>query len=171
LPGLRGAGIESILRIAKQSGVITLLDIGPAIGKPAHLDEVVSLLPLVDYLVTNEHELAVCTDEVDIQAGVDALLKAQANCVIVKQGAKGALAVTRNNDIIHADSFPVNATVTVGAGDSFNAGLMFGLERELPFKDALHMANATAALVVQAGKSVFGAPTLQQVETFSGQAT
>ena len=163
LPGLRSGGVETIFKIAQENGVQTLLDIGPAIGEPAQLEELKPLLPLVDYLLTNDYELAVCTGQNTVQAGIQTLLNAHARCVIVKQGAEGALAVSQTRSI-HAPGFPVDATVTVGAGDSFNAGLMYGLHRAMPLEQALRMANATASLVVQSGKSVFGAPTMEQVE-------
>jgi sugar/nucleoside kinase (ribokinase family) len=53
------------------------------------------------------------------------LLARQAKLVIVKLGADGALAY-HDNEIAESDSIPVNVVDTVGAGDSFDAGFLYG---------------------------------------------
>ena len=83
---------------AKQQGIITALDIGPAIGQPVKLDEIAHLLPYVDYFICNEHELSVCC-EVDetadgSQLGMAKVLTHGAGCVVIKRGAEGALVQT-----------------------------------------------------------------------------
>jgi sugar/nucleoside kinase (ribokinase family) len=162
LPGFRLAGCTAALKAARKNGAITALDIGPAIGQPACLDEIAPLLPLVDYLITNEYELGVCTDDTEIASGAAALVNAGAQTVVVKQGRDG-VTIHRADETTHVAGFPVRAEVTVGAGDSFNAGFLYAVRAGMSLPEAARFANATAALVVQTGRSVLGAPTLNDV--------
>ncbi|WP_144794479.1 1-phosphofructokinase family hexose kinase [Microbacterium paludicola] len=66
-----------------------------------------------------------------------------ASCAIVTDGAAGSTAVDGTGAWSVA---PVHAGgYTVGAGDSFFAGLLHGLERSVPLPEALRFAAATAA--------------------------
>jgi ribokinase len=167
--GFRRGGYRHVLHRAKRAGATTAIDIGPAIGEPVTAGELAPLLPLVDYLITNDYELGQCTGCGDaMDDGAAALLAAGAKTVIVKRGKDGAVAYRADEAPLYVAGFPVVATVTVGAGDSFNAGLLFALGQGMALADALRFGNATAALVVRTGKSVLGAPSREDVERFIG---
>ena len=94
------------------------------------------------------------------------ILDAGAGWAIIKQGSQGA--ALRRAGSAHSTpipSFKVEARFTVGAGDSFNAGFLFGLGQKWDEAQAVRFANATAALVVSAARGVLGAPTLAEVES------
>jgi sugar/nucleoside kinase (ribokinase family)/GNAT superfamily N-acetyltransferase len=161
-------GFTDLLVKAKKQGVITALDIGPAIGQPVKLDEIADLLQYVDYFICNEHELSVCC-EVDETAGGSNLGMVQvlthgAGCVVIKRGAEGALVQIKGGATVHVPGFAVNARMTVGAGDSFNAGFLYAVQQGKPPTVAARFANAVAALVVTSAQGAQGAPTLSQVE-------
>ena len=166
LPRWRPDGFERALQQARQQGTVTALDIGPAIGRPAEFGELAGLLPYVDYFLGNQHELAVCTGADDLAAGIARVLAGGAACVVVKRGRHGAAVCSAGGDIQHIPGFAVDARFTVGAGDSFNAGLLFALHRGLALAEAVRFANAVAAAVVSAAQGALGAPTLAQVEAF-----
>jgi sugar/nucleoside kinase (ribokinase family) len=166
LPGFRPAGYQAVFQTARQRGIVTALDIGPAIEPPARLDEITALLPLVDYFIANEYELAVCTGESSVEAGVERLLAAGANTAIIKRGGEGALvrsSPAAGGVDLTVDGFPVRAAMTIGAGDSFNAGFLYALDRGLPLAKAVRYGNAAAALVLNAG-GVLGAPSNDEIE-------
>jgi sugar/nucleoside kinase (ribokinase family) len=165
LPSLRPTGFARLLADAHGRGAITALDIGPAIGRPAQLAELAPLLPDVDYLIANRYELAVCTGVEDEEAGAALLLAAGASCVMVKLGAAGA-AVYRAENQVRVPAFPVAVTSTVGAGDAFNAGLLYSLQLGRPLEEAVRYANAVAALVISSRQGILGCPTLDQVDDF-----
>ncbi len=164
-PQLRTDGYLSILSTARQTGAITALDIGPAIAQPVGMVELAPLLPTIDYLIANDYELAACTGNQNLEAGISQLLDAGANNVVIKQGKDGAL-IRGEHLSINEPGFVVNARFTVGAGDSFNAGFLYGIEQGWPPDKAVRFGNATAALVVSSAQGVLGCPTLEQVETF-----
>lgn len=165
----RPQGFAQLLAQAKAAGAITALDIGPAIGQPVTLAEIAFLLPHVDYFICNEHELAVCcgVDETPAgsTAGMEQILAAGAGCAVTKRGAAGAL-LQRQADktAVAVPGFTVDAHMTVGAGDSFNAGFLYALRQGATPLAAARFANAVAALVVASAQGALGAPTLSQVE-------
>ncbi len=162
LPGFRGGGFAKTLHNARQRGITTALDIGPAIQAPATFEMLAPLLPALDYLLTNAYELAIATGTDDLEAGAAQLQQAGATCVVVKLGKDGAFIRTAD-EADYVVGFPVQASVTIGAGDSFNAGLLYARHAGMAFSEAVRFANAVAALVVQSGKSVLGAPDPAQV--------
>lgn len=160
MTGLRGAGYAAMLHAARACGAITAVDIGPAIGPAATLDEMRPLLPLVDYLIGNEHELAVYAGSVD--AAVAASLAGGAAHVIVKRGAAGAGVYTAAG-AFDVPALRVAVRQTVGAGDAFDAGMLWALVNGHDIAAAVRWGHATAAGVVMADNGVLGAPDADQV--------
>lgn len=170
----RPAGFTDLLVQAKAQGAMTALDIGPAIGQPVTLAEIVPLLRYVDYFICNEHELSVCcaVDETvaGSTAGMGQILTHGAGCVVIKRGAEGALVQTKKSAPHHLPGFAVNAHMTVGAGDSFNAGFLYASHQGQTPAAAARFANAVAALVVASAQGALGAPTLSQVDALIAKA-
>ena len=158
MPGLRPHGAVELFRTARQSGTRTAVDIGPAIGEPATLDELGPLLAYTDYFICNEHELAVCTGGAELDAGMAAILKGGAGCVVIKRGAAGAVVLQGEdgeasssgsaNGQIFVPGFSVEVQTTVGAGDSFNAGFLLAVKEGSTAEQAARFGNAVAATVV-----------------------
>ena len=166
LPAWRPDGVAETLAKARQAGITTAMDIGPAIGEPARLAELQPMLSSVDYFLCNAHELAECTGTNDIDAGMMAILDAGTKCVVIKQGRDGAL--IREADFampLVVPGFAVEARFTVGAGDSFNAGFLYGLSQGWDLQQATQFANAygRSGRVIGTGgvgKSIVGGGTI-----------
>lgn len=165
MPKLRAGGFAQALARVHQAGGITALDVGPAIGQPVTLAELTPLLPTVDYFIANTHELLSLTGAVDWPSAASQVLTAGARQVIVKQGEQGASAWTPTEQI-SVPGFKVEANISVGAGDSFNVGLLYGLHQGMSLKQALQFGNAVAALVVADSRGILDSPTRTQVEAF-----
>jgi sugar/nucleoside kinase (ribokinase family) len=83
--------------------------------------------------------------------------------VIVKLGEGGSIARTAEG-VFRQPAFPVAPLDTTGAGDSFNAGVIFGLLRKWAIPETLRFANAVAALVIsRPGSDQRRYPTLAEV--------
>ncbi len=160
MTGLRGAGYAALLHAARARGAITAVDIGPAIGQAATLDEMRPLLALVDHLIGNEHELAVYAGSVD--TAVAGSLAGGAGHVIVKRGAAGARVHTAAG-ALDVPALRVAVRQTVGAGDAFDAGLLWALMNGHDVAAAVRWGHATAAGVVMAENGVLGAPAADQI--------
>jgi argininosuccinate lyase len=187
LPQMRAGGFAQALQLTHEAGGITALDIGPAIGEVATTAEIAPLFPVLDYLIANIHEVMVCTGAADWETAAAALLAQGCRCLVVKRGAEGTALRSREFNL-EVPAYPVLANISVGAGDSFNAGFLYGLWRERPLEasdspeqvpaqkselpgrqdllKALRFGNVVAALVVGGQRGVFSAPTLAQVEEF-----
>ena len=155
MPGLRPNGAVELFREAWRSGTRTAVDIGPAIGEPALLEELRPLLAYTDYFICNEHELAVCTGGAELAAGMAAILEGGARCVVIKRGAEGAVVLEKDGSAAgsagaptYVPGFSVEVQTTVGAGDSFNAGFLLAVKEGSSAEQAARFANAVAATVV-----------------------
>jgi argininosuccinate lyase len=170
LTGMRSGGYAEVLASTHRAGGMTAVDLGPAIGQPVTLAELSPLLPDVDYLIGNAHELAVLTGLDDWEQASRHLIEAGAAQVVIKRGSEGA-SLRGERLRLDVPGFPVAAHISVGAGDSFNAGFLYGLQQGRSFKEALRFGNAVAALVVSGARGVLSAPALGEVEDFLGSAT
>lgn len=158
MPGLRPLGAVELFREASQSDTRTAVDIGPAIGEPALLEELHPLLAYTDYFICNEHELAVCTGGAELAAGMAAILEGGAGCVVIKRGAAGAAVLQKKegeatsagsaDGPIFVPGFSVDVQTTVGAGDSFNSGFLLAVQEGASAEEAARFGNAVAATVV-----------------------
>jgi 6-phosphofructokinase 2 len=84
-----------------------------------------------------------------------------AEVVVVSMGESGALMVSRDGTV-HAAAVPVPVVSTVGAGDSFVAGMVFGLVRGDSWADAFCIGLASASAAVECGTvGGFGWPEVQ----------
>ncbi|MEM7534404.1 MAG: carbohydrate kinase family protein [Chloroflexota bacterium] len=164
---LRMDGYVTMAAQAKTAGIPVALDIGPAIGKPVTLDELVDILPNIDYFICNDHEIAVCTGQEESASGlrvaIQQILDSGTTCVIIKQGEAGATIQRVGGQPTHVPGFEVDARFTVGAGDSFNSGFLYALNQGMDDVSAVRFAHAVAALVVSGANGALGAPTLEEV--------
>ena len=165
IPEMRTGGFARALRSTHRSGGITALDVGPAMCEPVTLDEISPQLPVVDYLIANGHELTALTGVAEWEEAAVRLLDAGARCVVIKLGEDGA-ALRGRDTRFDAQGFGIEAKVSVGAGDAFNVGFLYGIKQAWPLEQALRFGNAVAALLVSEERGVLDAPTLAQVEAF-----
>jgi ribokinase len=88
-------------------------------------------------------------------------LAAPGALVVVKRGARGALAV-RGDEVVQVPAPAATGPDSVGAGDSFDAGLVWALLDGRPLDEALGMACACGALSLRAAGGVDGQATLDE---------
>lgn len=64
---------------------------------------------------------------------------------VIKLGKKGSLAV-KDGQVYHKEGFTVSVVDTTGAGDSFNAGFLYGFLRGAAVEESLRFGNGCGAL-------------------------
>jgi sugar/nucleoside kinase (ribokinase family) len=116
-------------------------------------------LQRIDVFLPNETELLALTRETSIEAGLDRL--SDIPTVAVKLGARGAIA-RRGSEIVHAPSIPVDVVDTTGAGDSFDAGFVYGFLHGWPLERTLRLAAVCGALSTRAAGGTGAQATLAQ---------
>ncbi len=140
----RGEGALSLLRAATSAGATTSVDLeGVAYGGPAAVS---AIRGLATYVTANSLEVARAagSGSFDEGAAERVLELLEARAVVVKLGAGGCLVVEPGR-ALRLSAYRVEAVDTTGAGDAFNAGLIYGLLRGLRVVDAARVANAAGA--------------------------
>jgi len=85
--------------------------------------------------------------------------------LVLKRGDRGARLYT-NGSQTDVPGFPVQIVNTVGAGDGFASGLIYGWARGWAWEEAARFANACGALVVSRHGCARALPYLREVEAF-----
>jgi sugar/nucleoside kinase (ribokinase family) len=122
------------------------------------------VLALTDVFFPNETEACAIVKTQDVeQAGV--ALAENIPLVVVKQGAKGALAFSSTKQISQP-ALPVAVVDTVGAGDSFDAGFLYAYLHAWDLQRCLQLGTACGSLSTQAAGGTAAQPTLAQALSF-----
>jgi sugar/nucleoside kinase (ribokinase family) len=157
LDGLRPA-IPALFAAARARGLTVSLDTN---YDPAERWEGLdAVLPHVDVLLPNEAELLAMSGAADVEAGL-ARLAERVPLVAVKRGGAGALA-RRGGEVVAAAAPAVAVVDTTGAGDSFDAGLLWGLLAGWELPRALRLACVCGALSTRAAGGTAAQPTLDE---------
>jgi len=99
---------------------------------------------------------------------MESVLQAQQgpNVLVLKRGARGVTIYKRGETSIDVPGFTVEILNTVGAGDAFASGLLYGYLNGWDWYETARMANACGALVVTRHGCSTAMPTLTEVEAF-----
>ena len=165
------AVILRALEIAKTNNVKVSLD--PNIrfklwSEKEARSTLLTYLPYVDYLLAGREELELLFETANQNELITALNEYNFEQVVIKDGEAGSYAL-KNNEWIFQQSHPVKKVVdTVGAGDGFDAGFLFGMLNNWPIERSLNFANAIGAMVVQVNGDNEGLPYFEEVEAFLG---
>ena len=156
--------VKEGLKIAKETGKITILNPAPAMELD---DEIISN---IDILIPNEHELERMTnveviDDESILKASKLLLNKGIKQVIVTLGSKGVLFIdNKKNEFFKA--YNVNVVDTTAAGDSFIGGFLTSYVEDKDIEKAINMGQKTAALAIQKVGAQSSLPNREEVENF-----
>ena len=137
------------------------------------------ILPLCDVIIGTEEEFTAAlspTPEAVMRGGkvadtdaLDDLLGAYAaeagTLLVVKRGDRG-VTLYQDGRREAVAGFPVPIVNTVGAGDGFASGLIYGWRQGWDWTRAARFANACGAIVVSRHGCARALPTLREVESF-----
>ncbi|MBK5294548.1 MAG: 5-dehydro-2-deoxygluconokinase, partial [Acidobacteriia bacterium] len=153
---------------AKAAGCRVVFDVdyrGMSWKRPEDAGLAVRLaLPMVDVLIGNDVELKLVAGVSTLEAAVDRLRAANLPLLVSKLGSQGTR-LYHGGESIFLPPYQVEVVSTIGAGDGFASGFLYGLLREMPLLDCLHYGNAAAAIVVSRLSCSEAMPALEEVET------
>jgi len=163
MPNLAGEPAKTILKKAKENNMVTFFDVAwDPIGN-WDLDEI---LNYVDVFIPNEDEITRITKKKYVADAIPELLDAGVRTVAVKLGSKGCYIKNYEGVEIQLKAHNVKALDTTGAGDTFNAGFVYGTLSGWDLDKIARFANAAAAISVTKLGGATAAPTLNEVEEF-----
>ena len=125
------------------------------------------LLEQVTVVVGNREECEVAIGETDPHRAADALLEHGVELAIVKQGPKGVLAKTRDEEV-EVPPHLVEVVNGLGAGDAFGGALCHGLLSGWSLERILRFANAAGAIVASRRECSTAMPTSLEVDQILG---
>lgn len=152
--------IPYIAKEAKSNGLTVSLDINwdPEEQWQSGLDE---LLDYVDIFFPNEEEAKAVTNEMDVIKAANKLAQ-KVSIVVVKRGHNGAIAKA-GDKLYVSPSLDVEVHDTIGAGDSFDAGFIYGYLSDMDVESCLSIASICGGLNTSAYGGIAGQPTLEKV--------
>jgi sugar/nucleoside kinase (ribokinase family) len=132
-----------LCRAARRRGILVYVDTNwdPEFLHSARLRE---LLSEVDVFSPNLSEALEMTGAAEVESALE-MLSGWCPTVAIKCGSAGALA-SSNGRIYQAPAIEVRAVETTGAGDNFNAGLIYGLLQRYSLERSLECATITGGL-------------------------
>lgn len=145
LDAFDGAPSADLLRRAKELGRITVFDL--IIARPETIENVMPLLPHIDYFVPSIYEAATMAGVSD-PAEVARWFKARGvkNAILTLEG-DGVYVDPEQGEPFHLPSHKIEVVDTTGCGDSFTAGVIVGLAKGWDIRETCRFANAVAAHV------------------------
>lgn len=142
LPALDGSPAAALLAEARRHGVRTALD--TVFDPTGRWDRVLPLLPQTDLFMPSIAEARAITGEQDPSAVAATLHELGARDVALKLGPHGTYG---SGEDFRGYIEPVNVSPIdgTGAGDAFNAAVLYGKLAGWPFEQALRLATAAGA--------------------------
>ncbi|MBI9046593.1 MAG: hypothetical protein JEZ06_19030 [Anaerolineaceae bacterium] len=173
----RSATLEAV-KIAKTYDSLISFDVNyrPSLWDKAEdaVDQIWSMIPLVDSLKINEVELNLLAGDIDIEAACNMLLSKGPQLIVVTLGADGSHFHTRNTSG-NVSAFHVETVDATGCGDAFMSGLLSRLTEGESWHSHLNngqlrkdfrFASAVGALTAEKKGVIPALPDQQQVIDF-----
>lgn len=179
-----GTSAARVLQELRARGYQTVVDVVTEEASRFH-STVLPALPHVDCLVVNEVEAGNCSNRdlrsadgsilcEQLVAAAQFLLDSGVQELVVIHFPEGAIALKRDGSLHAAPSCqiePADIFGSVGAGDAFCAGILYGLHQDLSLDDMLRLAAASAWFNLKSPTASDGAPALEQVRAHLGTCT
>ena len=154
--------LPNLFRRARSFGLTTSLDTNYDPSESwVGFDE---LLSVTNVFLPNEKEARSLSGEEKIDAAAD-ILGRKVETLAIKLGSEGALGVHKSEKV-QVTSIAVNVIDTVGAGDSFDAGFVYGYLNGWSLEKSLQLGCVCGGLSTQRAGGTDGQPTLDEALTF-----
>lgn len=164
MPGFDGAPTASVLRQAKEAGVVTALDTAWD-SKGRWMSLLRPALSYVDYAVPSIEEARMVTGRQTPEDVASVLVDCGVKTVALKMGELGCY-IQSGDTRLTIPPFNVECVDALGAGDAFAAGFLTGVARGWDLERTGRFANAVGALCVTQLGATTGIRDLAATERF-----
>ncbi|MGF2614618.1 sugar kinase [Rossellomorea vietnamensis] len=158
--------IKHAVALAKQNDVLVSLDpnIRLKLWSKERAKEVLSeILPFVDILLTGVDEAELLLDTRDEKEIIEKSKLLGISYVAVKRGSEGSIGYYNGETIRAAPVPPKKVVDTVGAGDGFDSGFIYGVLQGWPLEKILQFSNTIGSMVVSVSGDNEGLPYIEDV--------
>jgi sugar/nucleoside kinase (ribokinase family) len=175
-----GTRSARLLAMMAQQGYETSLDLVSRQGDPRYRPMVLPALRWLDYLVINELEAGEFSGleihrpngdphRENIAQAASLLLESGVRQRVVIHCPEGAWGVEPGTDGVWVPSFRLTQAEiigSVGAGDAFCAGMLYGCHEKWSLVESLKLAHACARANLLCANAIDGAKTLTELQSF-----
>lgn len=127
-------------------------------------DGLEQLFAHTDLFLPNDAEACAISRQPDVQQALTTLART-VKTVAVKCGADGAVA-QRGTEVARTISIKTDFVDAVGAGDSFNAGMVYGMIMGWPLAKSLRLGAVCGSLSTRAAGGTAAQPTLAEAQPY-----
>lgn len=162
------SSILEIFKVAHEYGIPTSFDLNLRVDNGV-LDEsykkvVLEVMAYSTYVLgSDKDELAYLGQNADPVENAKEFVSKDVT-VIVRMGAKGSRGISKFEDV-YSPAFHVDVEDTVGAGDVYNAGFIYGRVEGKSLEECIYLGNAVSAYTV-ARKGARSCPTKSELMEF-----
>lgn len=143
LPGVDPDSLARLLRLARDHGVRTVLDVA-GVDPRGGMEKIAPALPYTDVFLPNDDEAALLTGEADPLRQAEVLRRAGAASVVVTLGSRGCVVSTASR-ALRAGVYAVDVVDPSGSGDAFDAGFIVGMLEGWDLERGVGFASAAGA--------------------------
>ena len=126
------------------------------------------LLKIVDIFLPNQNELLAITKQKNLETAIVEINKL-VPIVVVKMGKEGAIGKMVNKPQALAPSVEVDVVDTVGAGDSFDAGFIYGYLKQFDLMHSIQIAIVCGSLSTRKPGGTSAQPDFDEVKEYLGK--
>lgn len=165
LPNLLISDLIEFFKLLKEKKCIIFLDPGwdTSNWQSTNSLEIKFLLKYIDFFLPNYDEAKAITKLNNDTKILEKFKDFGANNIVIKKGSLGSIAIL-NNKLYSAPAHSVNCLDATGAGDAFNAAIIYCLIKKFPAKDMLNFSNMVSAYVISKLTNRF--PTIDDLKNF-----
>ncbi|WP_309245740.1 sugar kinase [Virgibacillus pantothenticus] len=127
------------------------------------------ILPKVDILLAGDEEMNIIIGEKEPRAIIHKVKDLGISFVAVKQGDRGSVGYYQGKIVEAKPVKAIKVVDTVGAGDGFNAGVLYGLSQNWELTKILHVANTIGSMVISVVGDNEGLPYYEEVQQKLGE--
>ena len=160
---LQKNAVLSAIAAARDNGTQVVFDVADPFAVERHRDDFLELITdQVDVVLANRDEAHILMGYDDPRRAVVELAE-RAGVAAVKVGAQGSYIASHNGERAAVQGFDARAVDTTGAGDTYAAGFLYGLEKGASLGGAGRIASFIAARIVEKQGAQFSLAESQDI--------
>ncbi|XWY21110.1 carbohydrate kinase family protein [Bisgaard Taxon 45] len=171
--------LKHTLTCLQQKGFLISIDLVSVANKQIFTQQILPILPYVDYVIINDIEAKWLTNAEKSDSSQQLLLQMAQQLIeqgvrntVIVHDPKWAVAINNGGEKIAVPSYWVekqHIVSTLGAGDAFCTGVLYGLHNNLPLLEVLKLGHGLAYFNLFSVSATGGAVSYQTLQTFLAQ--